>query len=285
MADAAPMLPQLQAAYDRVLVHNAKQDGAKVYQFPIWPEPDRGIPNEFSRSALFAAIQAKGRSYLDNQQIASQEGYTITYTGQRLDQTHLDVFEGLMHIARGIHEGNKIRFSAHSFLKLIGRDTGNAQHKWLLRTLNHLTATSIQIKHGDKKVFWGSLLPKGYGRPESGDYEVEITRELIQLFDRGFTQVDWEQRRLLRRKPLAQWLQIYFSSHAKPHPVTISFLHEKTGSTTKSLRKFKQLAKAALDELKAIGAIVEWTIDETGKVHVVRIPTPSQQRYLARAYT
>jgi hypothetical protein len=282
MADSAPMLPAFKAAYDRAQADIVKRESAKVYQFPIWPEPDRGIPNEFSRSALFAAIQPKGRTYLDNEQIASQEGYTITYTGQRLDQTHLDVFEGLMHIARGIHEGNKIRFSAHSFLKLIGRDTGNAQHKWLLKAMNHLTATSVQIKRGNAKVFWGSLLPKGYGRPDSGDYEVEITRELIQLFDRGFTQIDWEQRRLLRRKPLAQWLQIYYSSHAKPYPVTVSFLHDKAGSSTKSLRKFRQLMKAALDEIKGVGAIVDWSIDDTDKVHVIRTAAPSQQRHLAR---
>jgi hypothetical protein len=94
MADPAPMLPQFQALLERVQDDAAKREGARIYQFPIWPEPDRGIPNEFSRSALFAAIQAKGRTYLDNEQIASQEGYTITYTGQRLDQTHLDVFEG-----------------------------------------------------------------------------------------------------------------------------------------------------------------------------------------------
>jgi hypothetical protein len=283
MADGDRMQPQLQATYDRLMADKQRQENAKVYQFPIWPEPDRGIPNEFSRSALFAAIQAKGRSYFDNQQIASQEGYTITYTGQRLDQTHLDVFEGIMHIARGIHEGNKIRFSANGLLKLIGRDIGNAQHKWLLRTLNHLTATSVQIKKENEKVFWGSLLPKGCGRPNSGgEYEVEITRELILLFDRGFTQVDWEQRRKVRRKPLAQWLQLYFSSHAKPHPVTISFLHEKTGSTTKSLRKFKPLLKAALSELEEIGAIVKWSIDDTDKVSVIRIPSPSQQRYLSR---
>jgi hypothetical protein len=282
MAESEVIQREFRGFHERAQADVARQQSAKVYQFPFWPEPERGIPNEFGRSALFAAIQAQGRTYCDNEQIASQEGYTITYTGQRLDQTHLDVFEGLMHIARGVHEGNKIRFSAHSFLKLIGRDTGSTQHKWLLRTFNHLTATSVLIKKGEEKVFWGSLLPRGYGRPKSGDYEVEITRELIQLFDRGFTQIDWERRRLLRRKPLAQWLQIYYSSHAKPHPVGVAFLHEKTGSRTKEMRKFKQLIKAALKELEDIAAITKWWIDDDDKVHVIRIPTPSQQRHLAR---
>jgi TrfA protein len=141
----------------------------------------------------------------------------------------------------------------------------------------------VSISKGQQKVFWGSLLPRGYGRPDSGEYEVEITRELIALFDRGVTQVDWEQRRKLRRKPLAQWLHIDYAGHAKPFPVSISFLHEKAGSTTKSLRKFKQLVKAALNEIEGIGAIEKWHIDETDKVHIIRTPSPSQQRFLARA--
>jgi hypothetical protein len=277
MADAEPLFPEIQAAIDRVTAEHERRESAKIYQLPMWREPERGVPNEFSRSALFAAIQAKGRSYLDNEQIASQQGYTISYTGRRLDQTHLDVFEGIMHIARGTHEGNVIRFSAYKLLKLIGRDTGSSQHKWLYRTLNHLTATSVSICKDGQAVFWGSLLPKGCGKLNSGEYAVEITRDLIQLFDRGFTHIDWEQRRRLRRKPLAQWLQLYYSSHARPYPVTVEFLHEKSGSSTKCMRKFRQSLRAALTEIQAVGAISDWRIDETGKVHVTRgvaLPAP-----------
>src|ERR1700722_4800427 len=93
MAEPAPMLPALQATLDRVRAHDAKRESAKIYQFPFWPEPDRGIPNEFSRSALFAATQARHRKTVTAEVIASQDGYVITYTGQRLDQTHLDVYE------------------------------------------------------------------------------------------------------------------------------------------------------------------------------------------------
>jgi hypothetical protein len=33
---------------------------AEVIQLPLWPDPVRGAPNSFLRSALFAAIQGKG---------------------------------------------------------------------------------------------------------------------------------------------------------------------------------------------------------------------------------
>ena len=283
MAEPERLLPALKQALDSMQDAIQRKETAKVYQLPFWPEPDRGVPNEFSRSALFAAIQAKDRTYLDNQQIASQEGCTITYTGQRLDQTHLDVFEGIMHIGRGVHEGNHVRFTAHHLLRLIGRDTGSSQHKWLFRTLQQLTATSVAIINKDgKRVFWGSLLPKGAHKTDTGQYAVEISRELIKLFARGFTQIDWQQRRLLRRKPLAQWLQIYYSSHAKPFPVSVEFIREKSGSTTKSLRKFRQLLKGALIEIQAIGVITEWQIDDSDKVQIVRTPSLSQQKYLSQ---
>ena len=38
---------------------------AKVYQLPLWPEPVRGTPNSFLRSALFATIQGQTRRWMD----------------------------------------------------------------------------------------------------------------------------------------------------------------------------------------------------------------------------
>src|SRR5262245_8958247 len=173
----------------------AQREAARVYQLPIWPDPARGIPNELIRSALFAAIQAQGREYLDNAEIACQDGYKIIFTGQRLDQSHLDVFEGVMHIARGVHAGNRICFTAHRLLRQIGRSTGSSDHAWLHRTLKQLTATAVEIRDVQaRRVFWGSLLPRGAADEDSAQYVVEINRDLAKLFDRGFTQIDWEQR-------------------------------------------------------------------------------------------
>lgn len=259
-----------------------QRDAAKIYQLPFWPDPARGVPNELIRSALFAAIQAQGRDYLDNAEIACQDGFAIMFTGQRLDQSHLDVFEGVMHIARGVHEGNRICFSAHRLLRLIGRNTGQSDHVWLHRTLKQLTATAVEIRDvRSSRLFWGSLLPRGAAEDDATQYVVEINRDLAKLFDRGFTQVDWDQRRQLRRKPLAQWLHLYYSSHAKPHPVSVTWLRDKSGSKTASLRAFRQNLKAALDEIKTVGVIETWSLTDD-LVHVVRVPSPSQQRFIAR---
>ena len=271
---------KMEAALARIAKSLEEREAAKVYQFPFWPAPARGVPNEFIRSALFAAIHSKDRTYLDNREIACQDGFRIVFTGQRLDQSHLDVFEGVMHIARGTHEGNNIQFSAHSLLKLIGRSTGKSDHDWLFRTLQQLTATSVALFKGQDQVFWGSLLPNGAGALKTGGYVVHVNRNLIRLFDRGFTNIDWEHRRLLRRKPLAQWLHLYYSSHARPFPVHVSWIRQMSGSKTAQLRAFRQNLKIALEEIKTIGVITSWRISDDDKVSVERVRTASQQRFL-----
>ena|SRR5436305_8895490 len=40
------------------------KQSAAVIQLPLWPEPARGAPNDVLRSALFAAIQGKGREFI-----------------------------------------------------------------------------------------------------------------------------------------------------------------------------------------------------------------------------
>jgi len=257
-----------------------KRESEKPYQLEMWPDKDRGVPNELSRSALFPAIHPKKRAALQNQFIAAQGPYSIHYTGLQLDQSYLNVFLGIMHLARGVHEGNLVRFSGYQLLKLIGRPTGGADHKWLYMAFQTLTATSVAVMKDGKRVFWGSLLPRGEGDLETGKYVVEISRQLAGLFDRGFTRVEWEQRRQLLHKPLAQWLQFYYASHAKPLPVKVAFLRETSGSATQALWKFRQNLKTALDQIQAVGIIDKWEIGKDDLVHVWRTPSLSQQKHL-----
>lgn len=243
---------------------------ARVYQLSLWNDVQRGVPNEFVRSALFPAISPNKARYVQRETLFSQEGFTIEYTGQQLTQSDLDVYEGIMHLGRSMHEGNQIEFTAHSLLKLVGRDTGKSQHEWLLNVLQRLTATSLLIRRGGDRVYWGSLLPEGAANLDSGRYRVELRREMLQLFARGYTLIEWDQRRALGKKPLAQALHGWICSHKQPHAVTVKFLHGLTGSQQKELRFFKAKLRAALAEIEATGAIKSWHIDEKEKVYIQR---------------
>ena len=246
------------------------KESAKVYQLVLWADLQRGVPNEFTRSALFSAVQPNKARYLERATIFSQKGFTITFTGKQLTQSDLDVFEGVMHIARGTQEGNYIRFRAGELLKLIDRDTGKSQYDWLLAVLNRLTATSVAITRDGKDVFWGSILPKGAAKLDDGIITVEINRDLIQLFTRGYTVIEWQQRRKLAKKFLAQHLHAWICSHEKPYPVTVEYLRDLTGSNTKELFKFRQNLKIALNAVKATGAIIAWRIDDADKVYITK---------------
>jgi hypothetical protein len=61
--------------------------------------------------------------------------------------------------------------------------------------------------------------------------------------------IDWERRKNLKRKDLARWLQLYWSTHSRPFPVSVEFLHEKSGSQTAELREFRRMLRRALKDL------------------------------------
>ncbi|NMQ30028.1 hypothetical protein E4Q23_21080, partial [Candidatus Accumulibacter phosphatis] len=94
-----------------------QRESAEIIQLPLWPEPKRGTPNSFIRSALFSAIQSKDRQFIDGKTLDSQAGITIKYTGQQLNQEDLTLWETLVHLAKGHPLGNVCSFTAHGLLK------------------------------------------------------------------------------------------------------------------------------------------------------------------------
>ena len=254
---------------------------AKVIQLPLWPEAKRAAPNAVLRAALFAAIQGKGRQYmLRKELIATQDGVTIRYTGGQLDQADLDVWEQVLHLARTQALGTKCYFTAHGFLKALGRSTGKHDHAWLGESLARLSATSVEIT-ASRRTYFGSLIDGGVRDEDTGRYVVEINPKLARFYGRTqWTQIDWEQRQQLRGKPLALWLHGFYASHAAPYPLTVAYLHKLSGSQTKRLRKFKENLTRALRDLEAIDAIEAFEI-VGDLVRVRTVPSPSQRKHLA----
>ena len=258
-----------------------KRGPAKVIQLPLWPEAKRGVPNAVLRGALFPAIQGKNRGGLLRQVlIATQDGVTIRYTGWQLDQADLDVWEHALHLARTQALGTKCYFTAHGFLKALGRQTGKSGHKWLGEALVRLAGAVVEITAG-RQTYFGTLIDHGFRDEDTGRYVVEINPKLAKFYGRSqWTQIDWAQRQALRRKPLALWLHGFYATHAKPYPLTVEYLHKLSGSRNKQLRFFKRHLTQALTDLQQVGAIRSFEIRDN-LVHVQAVPSPSQQRHLA----
>jgi hypothetical protein len=244
-----------------------------VIQLPLWPEAKRGTPNSFIRSALFSAIQAKDRKFLKEETLASQDGITVKYTGLQLNQEDLTLWETLVHLAKEHPLGNVCSFTAHGLLKALGLHTGGEQHRALHSAITRLIACAVEVKYNGKR-YAGNLVSSSADEivGQSNHYSLVLNRDLIKLYGESeWTAIDWQQRRQLGRKPLAQALHAYFSSHRAPFPVTLDFLQRITGSRNAQAASFKRQCRAALDELVKIGFLSAYEI-EGQKVTVRRVP-------------
>jgi len=252
-----------------------------LVQLPLWPDAVRGVPNAILRSALFGAIKRGRRTFIQGEMVASYDNVTILQTGPRLDQSDLDVWEQCMHLARSSGLGTRIQFAAHGFLKTIGRDTGKSQHEWLKNAFRRLAASVVEIKDG-KRVYFGPMLHHGTRDDETGHYCIEMNPAIVALYGSdGWSQIEFEQRKALKRQPLAQWLHGFYSTHAAPYPLKVETLHRLSGSENKEMKGFRRELREALAKMEAATGRV-WEITDGDLVAVSKMPSSSQRRHLNR---
>ena len=258
---------------------------AKVVMLPIWPEAVRAVPNGVLRSALFGAIRRGSRRYMERERIAALSGIEIFYTGQRLDQGDLDVWETILHLSRLQGLGNECRVTAYQLLKAIGKtDTGGNREVLHIR-LMRLKATSVEIELS-RYGYAGSLIDEVYRDKQTMEYVFRLNAKLRALFEPDqFTQIDWVVRHALDGKPLAQWLHGFYASHAKPHLVSVTKLHGLCGSDFDALNDFRPKLRKALDAVTDACKINSQPFSYEIRddiVHVEKEPSPAQLRHLAK---
>jgi hypothetical protein len=226
-----------------------------------WREDKQGSPNSFLRSALFAAIQSKDRLDLKRAKIFSQQGVSVTYTGEQLNQEDMTVWLALVDLMKKDPLGKECKFTAHSILRYMELGTGGREYERLENSILRMTACAVVIK--TEQYTYGESLIEGFVIDEdTKEYKVRLNRKLIKLFgDCDWTAIDWEQRKQLRNKPLCLKLHEYFSSHETPYPVGLEFLSDLTGSENKQKADFKRKIKTALEGLVKIGFLKSWSIE------------------------
>jgi hypothetical protein len=260
-----------------------KPTAQPIVRLPVWPELTRGVPNGVLRSALFGAIKKGERRYLERERIAALDGIDIHYTGKRLDQGDLSVWEAVLHINRTQALGECCRFTAYRILKTLGKtDTGGNRdvlHKRLLR----LKVNGVEVRQG-RCSYTGSLIDEIYKNEEKRNYVIVLNPKLESLFASDqFTQIDWSIRHALNGKPLAQWLHGYYASHAKPYPMNVVTLLKLSGSENADLSSGRQTLRKALDALTDASLTTgqPFSYDIRGDlVHVEKKPTGAQRRHL-----
>lgn len=241
----------------------------------IWlPDKIAGIPNGFLRSALFAPTNAR-RSFFRVPLFTSGD-LSVIFTGFHLSQYDLDVWVGVLKIAREFYGANGVVFYSevvihvNQFLRSIGRGTGGGEIKLLVASLTRLQAAVVEITDG-KYSYSGQLINTVRKNPDCA-YKITINPELANLFGKsGWTGVDVFCRRKLNRRPLAQWLHAFYSSHSNTSKYFYSVQRIKylMGSGDMELKGFRRHLKNAL---RAVASATGWTcwIDENDCVHAVK---------------
>lgn len=255
-----------------------------VVQLPPWPEPVRAVPNGFLRSALFGAIAKGRRRYIDGEQLAALDGIEIRYTGQRLDQGDLDVWESVLHAVRLQELGSQCRLTSYALLKLMGKTDTGKNRATLNKRITRLVANAVTIKQG-RYTYIGGLIRFAVKDEETQEWVIELDEKLRPLFAGDqFTQIEWAVRHELDGKPLAQWLHGFYASHAKPFPMKVETLLRLCGSESE-LRRYRQTLGDALDAVAdACAAHGEgFSYEIRGDlVHVEKKASGPQRRHLAK---
>jgi hypothetical protein len=263
-----------------------KQPPAKVVQLPLWPETRRAAPNAVFRSALFPALKFKeGRPFLKNQPIASVGGITVFFTGERFDQSDLDVYLEILNLAREHPLGTECTFSAYGLLKTLDHATGNTDHKWLHSVLIRLRGSTIDVTDHEKRYF-GGLIQGGFKDEITKHYRIIIEPRFAAIFGYGmWSSIDREQRRTLGRNATAKALHAYYSTHAAPSAHTFKTLASIVGLKNPNKRQERAtIIKAhALLASEPVGFLRDYSVAEDGQTIKVHIrPTPGQARHIAR---
>ena len=256
-----------------------------VVQLPLWSEPVRVVPNGFLRSALFGAIRKGRRRYLKAEQLAALDGIEIRYTGERLDQGDLDVWESVLHAVRLQELGSQCRVTSYALLKLMGKTDTGKNRATLHERITRLRANAVEVRQG-RYCYIGGLIAGAAKDEETQEWVIELNPKLRALYGGDqFTQVDWGVRHALDGRQLAQWLHGFYASHAKPFPMRMETLLKLAGSEDANPRSAQQTLRKALEAVaeasEANGEGFSYEI-RGDLVHVEKKASGTQRLHLAK---
>lgn len=249
-----------------------------VEHLPMWPDAARGAPNEIVRSALFnARNRNQPREYMKDVEIAVIGDGQMTYRGEELRQDDATVWMQMVHFAKDLPVGSTVEFTAYAFCKAVKWPIKNDSYKRLRTSLARMQATALAVY--SKRLKAGvslSMIPffewKNTGKILKR-YQVRLAPDLVTLFsDNRYTQIDWEQR-LALPNGIATWLHSYFASHREPYPIKVTTIQTGSGMNDKNLTSVRQSIAKALEQLKAVGFLLSWSIKDD-LVSVQRAPQP-----------
>jgi hypothetical protein len=232
---------------------------AQPVQLPAWSDSKRAAPSAAFRSALFPALGRVKRKKLWDEPIFSVAGLSVTFRGEQLDQTDLDVYLELLHRLRD--QSSEVEFTAYGILNALDRPIGSSGYVWLNAVIKRLTSGTIDLIGDDDRTYSGHLIEASERQGKA--YSVSVNQKFAKFFRSGWSSLDSNQRRALAT-PTAKALHAYYSSHRKPGFHLWTTLAGIVGTTDSNQRRAQQRLKTALDDLVSVGFLTAWTPTQDG---------------------
>lgn len=207
-------------------------------------------PNALFRSALFPALNNnQPRKRFNKEQIFSVGGLDIIFSGEQFDQTDLDVYLTMLHLAKDVSIGKPFTFTAYQILKLLSVKDSGDRYQWLYDVMFRLTE-SIIIIQDHKKKYVGSLID-GFTKDDiTNQYKATLNLDYAILFNPGlWSGINFEQRQACARNKTAKSLHAYYSTHTNPAPHKIETLANIAGLQCKNKRMIPMTIIKAHDVL------------------------------------
>lgn len=264
-------------------------------QLALWPESERGIPNELVRCAVFSAKNRKERRevYRANSPLIVPVigGGEVVYIGEELRQDDETVWMQLVHLAKEARS-ECVSFTPYSFLKAVKWPIKGTSYTRLLTSIRRLATSGLEVYSSrfDKGVSTKLIAKYEYSKGTDNPWKVQVFNkddELLFLFDKLYSRLDWETR-LTLPEGVSTWLHGFFSSHREPFDHKIETLAIGAGLTLESeedaqlaeaartakrkarLREIKRIITKALEALQESGFLKSFEVTRSGLVRVVR---------------
>ena len=264
-------------------------------QLALWPESERGIPNELVRCAVFSAKNRKERRevYRANAPLIVPVigGGEVVYIGEELRQDDETVWMQLVHLAKEARS-ESVSFTPYSFLKAVKWPIKGTSYTRLLTSIRRLATSGLEVYSSrfDKGVSTKLIAKYEYSKGADTPWKVQVFNkddELLFLFDKLYSRLDWESR-LTLPEGVSTWLHGFFSSHREPFDHKIETLAVGAGLTLESeedaqldeaartakrkarLREIKRIITKALEALQESGFLKSFEVTRSGLVRVVR---------------
>lgn len=284
MADDKPIknsLEWLQAqaekASERMAVKNNKDVSELRQMFlPGMEDFMRAMPNQVSRSSLFAPIARGPRKFHQETALVTRSDAVMSYTGEQLDEADADLCLQLIYEARPHPLGQPVTLNRAALLRTMGRGTGKTQYEWLHRRMKALTVATLFIEakkpDGSAKYRIGHteafhILQSFRYDQDTETYVFTLDPQWRTLFgNQEFALIDWDKRlQIGRGQDMAKALQRLVATSSDPvQRYALDWLKAKMQYNS-PLRKFKEALISAIAELERLEIIATGRIERSTK--------------------